>query len=45
MGKEATAGGILFSRGPEVEIAGNKEVENLMSVLTKLNIHLSNKVL
>jgi hypothetical protein len=38
MGTEAAGGGIVFSRGPEVEVAGNKEVENLMQVLSRLNI-------
>ncbi len=36
MGLEATGGGIVFSRGPDVEAAGNKEVEILMSVLQNL---------
>jgi hypothetical protein len=45
MGSEATGGGIVFSRGPEVEVVGNKGVEILMSILSKLNIQLSNKVL
>ena len=45
MGSEAAGGGIVFSRGPDVEAAGNREVEILMSVLSKLNIKLSNKVL
>ena len=34
----AEGGGFVFSRGPEVEVAGKKEVESLMQVLSKLNI-------